>query len=148
MNEAHQPYCDHNHTPRQRCNRARAVEPAPPERIIDVPHSAQPASGPAANGRSAPADSSIDDPRAAAVRESVATADVTAPTEFVSREWSRTTGAVEQAYRSPTTASARPAERHRPGPAIAFVGAAISLVVLLVLVARRRSEGRQLTADR
>ena len=139
MNEAHQPYCDHNHTPRQRCNRARDVGVRPSERMIDVPPRAQPVAGTPGNGRdsSAPARKPVDDPRAAVVRQTVATTDVPAPTEFVTREWSRTATAVEQAYRGDTNHSLRPNIRPAQLPAIAFIAAAIGLFLLLWSRTRR-----------
>jgi hypothetical protein len=144
MNDDHQPYCDQTHTPRQRCNRVLAPEPDPADRIIDEALSALPASSPSGNGRTASAPTPVVDERPSMVRETIATADAPPPTEFVTREWSKTAGAVEQAYRSDTWVSSTPNRRSGSGPAIAIISAAISLVLVL-LFARRRRPGS--TAD-
>jgi hypothetical protein len=141
MNETHEPFCDRNHTPRQRCNRALGLddnglvldpEPLPQNDATPLAHSAPDGvlASPAA-----------DEPRVDLTRETMATVEMPAPTEFVSREWSKTADAVERAHRP--EASEPPARRRGPGPTIALAGAAVSLVLLLLYVAQRRARSSQ-----
>jgi hypothetical protein len=86
---SHDLYCDEQHSDRQQCNDALA--PA------DVRASAQAESDAAAVAEPAAAvePEPEDEPASPAVHDAVAAADVPEPTVYVSREWDRTTSAVE-----------------------------------------------------
>ena len=146
MNETHEPFCDRNHTPRQRCNRALGLDDiAPPPNPEPQPQpEATPLAHPAPDGvLASPGDNrSADEPRVDLTRETIATIEMPAPTEFVTREWSKTASAVEQAHRPPAAAAAPDERRRSVGMTIALIGAAISLVLLLLYVSRRRASSQ------
>ncbi len=144
MNPRHDLYCDRSHTPRQRCNGALAnarisegLNPRAPEQpqpsSEPTPNDALAAIPPSTNG--AP---HTEEPQPDATRDAVATAEVPEPTVYVTREWGKTAAAVEEAHR-PSRPPAPTERRRSPGPAIALFGGVISLMLLVVVVARKRS---------
>ncbi len=144
MNETHEPFCDRSHSPRQRCNRALGMDDASSAReIAQTPPDVEPLARPSLGDVLAPPGGApAEAPGGDVTRETIATIEMTLPTEFVLREWNKTASVVERVYR-PARAS-EPAERRGgPGPAIALAGAAISFVLLVVFVARRRRPSSQ-----
>ncbi len=104
MDIYHDPYCDEQHTPRQRCNDALA--PAAPVAAFDIDP---------VESRVEPEDAA--EPLApSAVREAVATAEMPQPAPDVTHAWERTAAAVEatpdsNALGTPSTMHAPPGRR-------------------------------------
>jgi hypothetical protein len=150
----HDPRCDQQHTPRQRCN--DRMEPASAriarlaaESIADAPSEARrfdaepPASRSAAEESRAIPDGPEPELEPSPVREAVTTIEPPEPTVFVSREWNDTTAAVEQVYRGP----AAPPSRSTPQPDgarnAAIIGLALAFALLLLVRLAHRSSSRR-----
>ncbi len=81
MQPTHDVYCDRNHPPRQRCN--RALFPADPVESVG-----------GTNGAGAPP-MPVEEERADAQREAIAATEVPEPTAYASRAWGSTAAALE-----------------------------------------------------
>jgi hypothetical protein len=132
MASAHEPYCDRQHTPRQRCN--RALFPGDPVEGSDMPstNGAAPYEGPA------PAEEDAVDLR----REAIAAGEAPEPTAYAGREWQSTVAALEEpAYLASEREHAMEAAVNRGGPMLgraAAIGGALAVAVLLWSLRRPR----------
>ena len=155
MIQQHDPRCDQHHTQRQRCNRhmtpaaarlARLAVESPAADLREQPWDQAEALAPEPD----PVDeavATIDPPEEHAapveelspepdpVREAVATSEPLEPTVFVSREWSATAEAVEQAYRPSAPPAARPVAQPDSSRMAGLLGLALALL-LFVLFSR------------
>jgi hypothetical protein len=150
----HDPRCDQQHTPRQRCN--DRIEPAAAriarlaaESSADAPSEARRFDDELATPRSTAEESPAvptepdPEPEPSPVREAVATIEPPEPTVFVSREWNDTKVAVEQVHRG----AAAPPSRSAPQPGgarnAALIGLALAFALLLLARLARRSSSRR-----
>jgi hypothetical protein len=130
MQPTHDAYCDRNHPPRQRCN--RALFPADPVESVDL----------TTNGVLAPAPMPIEEERVDAQREAIAEAEVPQPTAYASREWGSTVAALEEpAYLASEREHAVEVTVNRGAPLIGralVVGGAIAVAALAWSLRRPR----------
>jgi hypothetical protein len=130
MQPAHDAYCDGNHPPRQRCN--RALFPADPVESVDA----------GTNGAFAAAPVALEDERVDAQREAIAETEVPEPTAYAAREWRSTVAALEEpAYLASEREHAVEATVNRGAPLLKnalVVGGGIALVALLWSLRRPR----------
>ena len=145
MNPRHDLYCDRNHTPRQRCNgalaNARISEGLSPRTATKPRPVPPPAPGDALEAAVLSTNGAphAEAPQPDATRDAVATAEVPEPTTYVTREWSKTAAAVEEAHR-PSLPPAPVERRRAPGPAIALLGGIVILLLLAIVVRWRRRQ--------
>lgn len=133
METHHDPYCNEQHTARQRCNDALASAGAPePVAAFDV-DPVEPTLEPAAVSERV-----VAGPQASgSLREAVALAETQQPTPYATREWERTAAAVE-----PTAIVAEFDADHverRSGPALRLAIAAAALVAAWLIARALRS---------
>jgi hypothetical protein len=127
MDIYHDPYCDEQHTPRQRCNDALAPPP-PPAAAFDIN----------------PVESTVEpedtvEPRpSSALREAVATAEMPPPAPDVSRAWERTAAAVEATPDSNALGAGHDERPARSTMRIAIVALALVAAWLVVRAPRPR----------
>ena len=130
MQPTHDAYCDRNHPPRQRCN--RAMFPADPVESVDG----------GTNGAYAAAPMPLEEERMDAQREAIAEAEVPQPTAYTSREWGSTVAALEEpAHLVSERKHAVEATVNRGAPVIGralVVGGAIAVAALAWSLRRPR----------
>lgn len=128
----HEPYCDRNHTPRQRCN--GALFPGDPVEGSELLST----NGAITYEAPAPVDEDTVDRR----REAIAAGEVPEPTSYAGREWQSTVAALEEpAHLASEQEHALEATVNRGGPLIgraAAIGGAVAVAVLLWSLRRPR----------
>lgn len=143
---SHDSYCDENHQPRQRCNQALAPTPDALNTLAPAPE-ADPAPIP-----EPPAAERIDQPVAepppsASVREAVIAGAMPAASPYATRAWEDTTRALDAAPQDddmPSTSEAT----EPSGPNVPLMlGAALIVIMLIVLRLRSRQRSDLTHAD-
>jgi hypothetical protein len=130
MDIYHDPYCDEQHTPRQRCNDALATPPAAAFDIDPVESRVGPADV---------AERDIVEPLApSAIREAVATAEMPQPAPDVTHAWERTAAAVEATSDNDEFPAERDVRPARSTMRIAIVAIALVAAWLVVRALRPR----------
>lgn len=133
----HDPYCNEQHTARQRCNdafaSATALEPAAAFDVDPVEPTVEPA---AVSEREV-----ADPPASGSLRAAVAIAEMPQPTPYATREWERTTAAVERTAIAGEF-GAEQVER-RSGAAMRLAIAVAALVAVWLIARALRSRFRE-----
>ena len=137
MRPYHDPCCDQNHTPRQRCNdalaSATAPGPAAPFHVGPVESTAEPA---AVSEREF-----AEPPPSSAVRGALAIAEMPQPTPYATREWERTAAAVEATAIDDAFDDEH--EERRSGSAMRLAIVALALVAAWLIARALRSRSRE-----
>ncbi len=94
--EAHEPNCDQQHTPRQRCNRALEIQPHAADAIAVPEPVAAPGAERSPLGDGEPVVMTLQ-------RDVIAATEMTQPTRYVAEEWDKTAAAVVSPIRDGAT---------------------------------------------